>query len=52
MTGIAEIALNVVQVSVDPFAVRVVAVHDNLMRVIPLVFAGSPQRRQRIREPD
>jgi hypothetical protein len=49
--GHSEIALNAVQVSVDPCAVRVVAVHYNLVRLIPLVFAGPPQRGQRRREP-
>jgi hypothetical protein len=43
-TNNGQITFNAVQVSVDPCAVRVIAVHDNLMSLIPIVFTGPPQR--------
>ena len=45
ITGIVEIALNAVQVSVYPCAVRAFAVGDNQVRFIPIVFAYPPKRR-------
>jgi hypothetical protein len=44
ITGITKITFNAVQVSVDPCAVRVIVVHDSLMSLTPIVFAGPPQR--------
>jgi hypothetical protein len=43
ITGIVEIALNAVQVSVNPCAVRAFAVGNNLVRFIPIVFACPPK---------
>jgi len=43
--GITNIALDAVKMSVDPRAVRVVAVQDNLMSLIPIV-TGPSQRCQ------
>jgi hypothetical protein len=51
ITGIVEIALNAVQVSVNPCAVRAFAVGDNLVRFIPIVFACPPKRHQRRQKP-
>jgi hypothetical protein len=51
ITGIVEIALNAVQVSVNPCAVRASAVGDNLVRFIPIVFACPPKRHQRRQKP-
>jgi hypothetical protein len=51
ITGIVEIALNAVQVSVNPCAVRAFAVGDNLVRCIPIVFACPPKRHQRRHKP-
>ena len=49
--GIVEIALNAVQVSVNPCAVRAFTVGDNLVRFIPIVFARPPKRHQRRQKP-
>ena len=49
--GIVEIALNAVQVSVNPRAVRAFAFGDNLVRLIPIVFACPPKRYQRRQKP-
>jgi hypothetical protein len=49
--GIVEIALNAVQVSVNPCAVRAFAVGDNQVGFIPIVFAYPPKRRQRRQKP-
>ena len=43
ITGIVEIALNAVQVSVNPCAVRAFAVGNNLVRFIPIVFSCPPK---------
>jgi hypothetical protein len=51
ITGIVEIALNAVQVSVNPCAVRAFGVGDNLVRLIPIVFACPPKRHQRRQKP-
>ena len=51
ITGVVEIALNAVQVSVNPRAVRAFAVGDNLVRFIPLVFARPPKRHQGRQKP-
>ena len=47
ITGIVEIALNAVQVSVNPCAVRAFAVSDNLVRFIPIILACPLKRHQR-----
>ena len=44
ITGIVEITLNAVQVSVNPCAVRAFAVGDNLVRCIPIVVACPLKR--------
>src|SRR5882757_8896095 len=47
VTGIAEIALDTVQIGVDPGCVcAAFGLHD-LMRLVPVSFAGPPQRRER-----
>jgi hypothetical protein len=51
ITGIVEIALNAVQVGVNPCAVRAFTVADNLVRFIPIVFACPLKRHQRRQKP-
>jgi hypothetical protein len=42
--------INAVQVSVDPCAVRALALGDNLMHLTPIVFACPPKRHHRRRK--
>jgi hypothetical protein len=49
--GIVEIALNAVQVSVNPCAVTAFAVGDNLACCVPIIFACPPQRHQHRHKP-
>jgi hypothetical protein len=51
ITGIVDIAVNAVQVSVNPCAVRAFAVGDDLVRFIPIVSACPPKRHQRRQKP-
>ena len=51
ITGIVEIALNAVQVSVNPCAVTAFAVGDNLACCVPIIFACPPQRHQHRHKP-
>ena len=51
ITGVVEIALNAVQVSVNPRAVRAFAIGGNLVRCVPIVLARPPKRDQGRRKP-
>ena len=51
ITGTVEIALNAVQVSVNPRAVTAFAVGDNLACCVPIIFACPPQRHQHRHKP-
>src|SRR5262245_49737528 len=47
---IAEIALHAVQIGMDPGAILAALIHDDVVRLLPLVLARPPQRCQRRRE--
>src|SRR6266567_6166813 len=50
VAGIAEIALDAVQVRMHPSRIRCRLVLDDLVRLVPLAFGRPPQRFERRRE--
>ncbi len=51
IVGIVEIALDAVQVSVNPCAFSPFGVGDDLVRLVPIVLACPPKRQQRRHKP-
>src|SRR6202035_4667979 len=51
VAGVVAVTLHAMQVGVNPGAIRALLAHDDVVRLVPGIVAGPPQRGERRRQP-